>query len=45
MKAARNYQISKKEPGAWAHNFDYVVQLLIDSIEDLGGDVSGYVRP
>jgi hypothetical protein len=45
MKAAHNYQISQKEHGAWAHNFDYMAQLLIDSIENLGGDVSGYVRP
>jgi hypothetical protein len=45
MKAAHNYQISRKEPGAWAHNFDYIVQLLIDSIEDLGGNITSYVRP
>lgn len=45
MKAAHNYQIAQKDPGAWSHNFDYMVQLLIDSIEDLGGDVSGFVRP
>lgn len=45
MQAAHNLQIWHKEPGAWAHNFEYMVQLLIDSIEDLGGDVSGYVRP
>ncbi|MHC4223882.1 MAG: polyheme membrane-associated cytochrome C, partial [Planctomycetota bacterium] len=45
MRAAHNYQFSQKEPGAWAHNFAYMTQLLIDSIEDLGGDISGYVRP
>ena len=45
MKAAFNYQLARKDAGAWAHNFDYTAQLLIDSIEDLGGDVSGYVRP
>ncbi|RJO66252.1 MAG: hypothetical protein C4523_13250 [Myxococcales bacterium] len=45
MKATHNYQISQKEPGAWAHNTAYIVQLLIDSIEDLNGDVSGYTRP
>jgi hypothetical protein len=45
VKAAHNYQHSLKEPGAWAHNFAYIVQLLYDSIEDLGGDVSGYTRP
>lgn len=37
MKAAHNFQIFRKEPGAWAHNFDYMSQLLYDSIEDLGG--------
>lgn len=45
MKAAHNYQIYKKDPGAWAHNTRYIIQLLIDSIEDLGGDISTYTRP
>jgi hypothetical protein len=45
MKAAHNFQISQKEPGAWAHNFNYMAQLLYDSIEDLGGNVANYVRP
>lgn len=45
MRAAHNYQISQKAEGGWAHNADYVAQLLIDSIEDLGGDVSSYERP
>lgn len=45
LAAAHNYQISQTEPGAWAHNFDYITQLLIDAIEDLGGDISGYTRP
>lgn len=45
MKAAHNFQISIKEPAAWAHNFDYMAQLLIDSIADLGGSTTGYVRP
>ncbi len=45
MKAAHNFQHSLKEPGAWAHNTDYIAQLLIDSIEDLGGNVSGFNRP
>lgn len=45
MKAAHNLQLSIKDPGGYAHNFDYVGQLLIDSIEDLGGDVTGLVRP
>jgi hypothetical protein len=45
MKASFNYQLSRKEPGAWAHNFDYMVQLLYDSIVDQGGSVTGLNRP
>jgi hypothetical protein len=47
MKAAHNYQIFRVEPGAWAHNFDYMAQLLVDSIEALRGaaGVAGLVRP
>jgi hypothetical protein len=40
LKAAYNYQVSIKDPGAFAHGNKYIVQLLIDSIEDLGGDVA-----
>ena len=45
MKAAHNYQLWHVDPGAWAHNFDYVAQLLYDSTEALGGAVMGMVRP
>jgi predicted CXXCH cytochrome family protein len=45
MKATFNYQLYQKEPGAWAHNFDYIAQLLYDSVADLGGDVSKLIRP
>jgi predicted CXXCH cytochrome family protein len=45
MKAAHNFQLTHKDPGAWAHNFDYAVELLYDSIQDLAGDVSKLVRP
>jgi len=45
MKAAHNYQIVQKDPGAWSHNFDYVGQLLFDAIVDLGGSTTGLVRP
>ncbi len=44
-KAAFNYQLSRTERGAWAHNFDYMAQLLYDSAADLGGDVSKLRRP
>ena len=45
MRAAYNYQYSQKDPGAFVHNPKYVIQFLIDSIEDLGGDVSNFTRP
>jgi hypothetical protein len=45
MKASFNYQLSRKEPGAWAHNFDYMVQLLYDGIADLGGNTTTLTRP
>jgi len=44
LKAAYNYQVSLKDPGAYAHGNKYIVQLLFDSIEDLGGDVSALAR-
>jgi predicted CXXCH cytochrome family protein len=44
-KAAFNYQLYRNDPGAWAHNFDYMGELLIDSTADLGGDVSQLARP
>jgi hypothetical protein len=44
LKAAYNYQVSIKDPGMFAHGNKYIVQLLIDSIEDLGGDISKYTR-
>jgi hypothetical protein len=37
LKAAFNYQWTQKEPGAWAHNEFYVLQVIYDSILDVGG--------
>jgi hypothetical protein len=45
LKAAYNYQYSIKDPGAFAHNPQYVLQFLYDSTKDLGGDVSKFKRP
>ena len=45
LKAAHNYQFSRKEHGAWAHNHRYILQLLYDSLVDLDGDVSQLTRP
>jgi mono/diheme cytochrome c family protein len=35
LKAAYNYQMSVKDPGAFAHNAKYMIQLTYDSIADL----------
>jgi hypothetical protein len=44
LKAAYNYQASLKDPGAYAHNNKYIIQLLYDSIVDLGGNTSSMAR-
>ena len=45
LKAAFNYQVTQKEPGGYVHNALYIMQIVYDSIEDLGGDVSAFTRP
>ena len=47
LRAAYNYQYVAKDPGAYAHNADYALQLLYDSIQALGGDeaVANFTRP
>jgi hypothetical protein len=49
LKATYNYQAVNKDPGAYAHNPTYVIQLLHDSLKSLGEqievDMSGMVRP
>jgi hypothetical protein len=45
LRAAFNYQYVAKDPGVFAHNGRYIMQLLYDSIQDLGGSVSGMTRP
>ncbi len=45
VRAAYNYQYAQKDPGAFAHNPSYVIQALYDSIEAIGGDMTGLVRP
>jgi hypothetical protein len=45
LRAAYNYQYSAKDPGAFAHNADYVLQMLYDSLADVGGNVAGKTRP
>ena len=45
LEAAYNYQYLQKDPGAFTHNPVYVMQILYDSIADLGGDVTALTRP
>ena len=45
LRAAYNYQWASKDPGSFAHNGEYILQTLYDSIEDIGGDVSAMTRP
>ena len=47
LRAAYNYQYVAKDPGAFAHNPDYILQVLYDSLQSLGGDeaVANYTRP
>ena len=45
LKAAYNYQYASKDPGGFAHNGAYIIQLLIDSIQAMGGSTAGYTRP
>lgn len=40
LKAAYNYQFITKDPGAYAHNSTYAIELLHDSLGDLGAKVS-----
>jgi hypothetical protein len=42
LKAAYNFQVSKKDPNGFIHNSRYMAQLLVDSIEHLGGSVAKY---
>jgi hypothetical protein len=45
LRAAYNYQWVSKDPGAYAHNPMYTMQILYDSLQDIGADVSGMARP
>ena len=40
LKAAYNYQASVKDPGAFAHNAKYIIELLYNSIDDLNAKIS-----
>ena len=45
LRAAYNYQYAQKGKGAYAHNAPYMMQLLYDSLEDLGVETAGMTRP
>jgi len=49
VTAAYNYQYVQKDPGVYAHNATYIMQVLYDTLEDLGKkvpvDMKGKVRP
>lgn len=45
LRSAYNYQWVAKDPGSFAHNGEYIMQILYDSIQNVGGDVSGMTRP
>jgi hypothetical protein len=45
LNASYNYQAVRQDRGAWAHNFDYAAQLLIDAMAQLDADTSRYQRP
>jgi hypothetical protein len=45
LRAAYNLRYLANDPGAFAHNSTYTIQILYDSIADIGGNVSGMTRP
>jgi hypothetical protein len=45
LRAAYNYQWAQKDPGDFAHNPMYILEVLYDSIQDIGGDATGMTRP
>jgi hypothetical protein len=45
LKAAYNLHFATMDRGAYAHNPAYMMQLLYDGIQDLGGDILGLIRP
>jgi len=45
LQAAYNYQYVSMDPGGYSHHPQYILQLLYDSIADLGGSTRGMTRP
>ncbi len=45
LRAAYNYNYIAHDPGAFAHNSTYSLQILFDSLADIGGDTNNMIRP
>lgn len=45
LRAAYNYQFVNASPGGYAHNPKYMIQLLYDSLADLGAKARVFTRP
>jgi hypothetical protein len=45
LQSAYNYHYVALDSGSYSHNPKYILQLLYDSIEDLGGSTRGMTRP
>lgn len=45
LRAAYNYNYVTHDLGAYAHNSDYVLQVIYDSLADLGSDMTSMKRP
>lgn len=45
LRAAYNYHFSQQDPGNYAHNARYVIQLLYDSLADLGEQIPVELEP
>jgi hypothetical protein len=45
LRAAYIYQYAEKDPGGFAHNGSYIMQMLYDAHEAIGGDTSTWTRP
>ena len=45
LRAAYNYNYISHDPGAFAHNSTYALQVLYDSLADIGADATAFSRP
>ncbi len=45
VRATYNYQYVQKDPGNFAHNGQYIIQVLYDTLNSLGADTTGMTRP